>query len=65
MNKMPETKKCLNSIVYEQAGNKKLVACDIIGECPYNNAAGKFTSSENGREYTVCRTDGLIIKTEN
>ncbi|MDO8516981.1 MAG: hypothetical protein Q7S33_02545 [Nanoarchaeota archaeon] len=60
--------KCERSIVYEQMGSRKLVVCDNIGECPYNpfnRGAEKFTSSENEREYSVCRTNGLIIKIEN
>jgi hypothetical protein len=45
--------------VYEQVGNTTLVACPI-NECSCSNGIRRFTSSEDGREYNVCPTKGLV-----
>lgn len=48
--------KCINSFVYEQSGNEKLILCIQKEYC--SSQGDSFTSSEDGIEYRVCKTNG-------
>ena len=54
--------KCEHSKVYEQIGKIKVDICMYKGLCNFKGES--FTSTEDDKKYFLCRTNGLVEKTE-